>query len=74
MMLYSIEARTRKYVKEYEFFSLARKYKKTIIGYRAICFQIIVHKAGEFARNKITDAALLKTLATQTMVSEVKRW
>ena len=37
MQQYSIEPRTRKYVKRYQFLSFARKYKKTIIEYTARC-------------------------------------
>ena len=35
MRRYSLEPRTRKYVKRYGYLSFARKYKKTIIGYRS---------------------------------------
>ena len=38
-MRYSIEPRTRKYVKGYGFLSFARKYKKTVKGYRTRYFQ-----------------------------------
>ena len=38
MRRYSIEPRTRKYVKGYGFLSFARKYKKTVNGYRTIYF------------------------------------
>ena len=53
---YSAEPRTRKYVKECGFLSFARKYKKTIIGYRnrffKNIFQKVVHKASEFLGKK----------------------
>ena len=41
MARYSIESRARKYVKGYVSLSFAKKYKKTIIGYSARCFQKI---------------------------------
>ena len=60
MVRYSMELRTRKYVKGYEFLSFARKYEKTMIGYRTRffknCFQKVAHKASEFLGNKIADA------------------
>ena len=60
MRQYAIEPRTRKYFQGFWFSSFARKYTKTIIGYRTrcckICFQKVLHKAGEFLGNKIADA------------------
>ena len=59
MREYSIETRIRKYVKGYWFLSFARKYKNTVIAYRAICCQMasknVAHKASEFIVNKIVD-------------------
>ena len=43
MTHYSIEPRTRKYVKGYGFLSLARKYKKNI-GYRTRSFKNSIPK------------------------------
>ena len=57
---YSIEQRTRKIVKGYGFLSFARKYKKQLFDTRLDSLKIaskkVVHKAGEFLRNKIADA------------------
>ena len=52
MTRYSIEPRTRKYVKGYGFLSFARKYKKQLSD----ASNKVVHKAGEFMGNKIADA------------------
>ena len=50
---YSIEPRTKKYVKGYGFLSFARKYKKAI-GYRIYAaYNKVVHKTGEFLENRI---------------------
>ena len=49
-MTYSIEPRTRKYVKGYGFLSFACKYKKQLLD------KGLVHKASEFIGNKIADA------------------
>ena len=60
MQGFSIEPRARKYVRGYRFLSFARKYKRTVTGYRTRffknCFQKVVHKAGESSENKIADA------------------
>ena len=66
MTRYFIEPRTRKYVKGYGFLLFARKYKKQILDTRLDASKIVVHKAGKFLGNKIADAVLSKTLATQT--------
>ena len=63
-MQYSVEPRTRKYVKGYELLSFSRKYKKTIIGYRDRCKKKVVHKAGKYLGNNIAESVLPKTLAT----------
>ena len=59
MRRYSIEQRTRKYVKGYRFLSFARKYKKQLldtgIDSLKIASKKVVHKAGEFLGNKIAD-------------------
>ena len=61
MRQYSIEPRTRKYVKGYGFLSFARKYEKQLLdtGLDAVktTFKKVVHRAGEFIGNEITDAA-----------------
>ena len=56
MMRYSIEPRTRKYVKGYGFLSFARKYKKQLLDKGQDASKKVVHKAGEFIGNKIADA------------------
>ena len=56
MTRYSIEPRTRKYVKGYGFLSFARKYKKQILDKGLDASKKVVHKAGEFIKNKIVDA------------------
>ena len=57
MRRYSIEPRTRKYVKGYGFLSFARKYKKQLLDTGLDCLktasEIVVHKTGEFLRNKL---------------------
>ena len=63
MMRYSIEPRTRIYVKGYGFLSFARKYRKQLLdkGLDALktASTKIIHKAtkatGEFLGNKIAD-------------------
>ena len=57
MTRYSIQPRTRKYVKGYGFLSSARKYKKQILDKGLDASKKVVHKAGKFIRNKITDTA-----------------
>ena len=60
MRRYSIEPRTRKYVKGYGFLSFARKYKKQLLDTGLNAFKAaskkVVYKAGEFLGNKIVDA------------------
>ena len=56
MQQYSIEARTRKYVKGYGFLSFARKYKKQVLDTGLDASQKVIHKAGEFIGNKIAEA------------------
>ena len=60
MKRYSIEPRTRKYVKGYVFLSFAKKCKKQLLdtgldGVKAASKKV-VHKAGEFLGNNIVDA------------------
>ena len=60
MRWYSVEPRTRKYVKGYRFLSFARKSKKQLSDTRLDSLKIaskkVVHKAGEILWNKIADA------------------
>ena len=60
MRQYSIKSRTRKYVKEYEFLSFARKYKKQLLdtGLDSLktASKKVLHKTGEFLGNKVVDA------------------
>ena len=58
MRQYSIEPRAKKYVKGYVkgFLSLTRKYKKQLLDTGVDTSKEIVHKAGEFFRNKIADS------------------
>ena len=59
MQQYSIEPRTRKCVEWYGFLSFAKKYEKQLLeaGLDSLktASQKVVHKAGEFIRNKIAD-------------------
>ena len=47
-MRYSVEPRTRKYVKEYGFLSFVKKYKKHLLETGLDASKKVVHKAGEF--------------------------
>ena len=62
MTRYSIEPRTRKYVKGYGFLSFARKYKKQLLntglGSLKPAAKKVVHKARELLGNKIGDAVI----------------
>ena len=59
MTRHSLEPGTRKYVKEYEFLSFARKYKKqsldTGLDSLKTASKKVGHKAGEFMGNKTAD-------------------
>ena len=60
MRQYSIEPRTRKYVKGYGFLSFVRKYKKQLLDkgldpLKTAC-KTAAHKTGEFLGNRIVDA------------------
>ena len=59
MQRYSIELRTKKYVKEYEFLSFAGIYKKQLLYIRLDSLKAAskkeIHKAGEFLGNKVAD-------------------
>ena len=56
-MQYSIEPRTRKYFKGYEFLTFARKYKKQLLDTRLdslkTAFKKVVHKTVEFLGKKL---------------------
>ena len=60
MRQYSIKSRTRKYVKEDEFLSFARKYKKQLLdtGLDSLktASKKVLHKTSEFLGNKVVDA------------------
>ena len=56
MTRYSIEPKTRKYVKGYGFLSLARKYKKQILNKGLDASRKVVRIADEFIGNKIAYA------------------
>ena len=60
MRRYSIEPRTRKYVKGYGFLSFTIKYNIQLLdtGLDSLktASKKVVHKAGKFSRNKIVDA------------------
>ena len=60
MWQYSIEPRTRKYVKGYGFLPIAREYWKQLLdtGLNSLktASKKVVHKAGEFIGNKTVDA------------------
>ena len=62
MRWYSIEPRTRKFVKWYGFWSFVRKYKKqlldTTLDSLKMASKKVVHKAGEFIGNKIENAVI----------------
>ena len=72
MTQYSIEPKTRKYVKGYGFLSFARKYKKQILDTDAS--KNVVHEAGEFIGNKIEDAVTKPNddkIVKQELVEEI---
>ena len=60
MTRYSIESRTRKYVKGHVFLSFARKCKKHLVDTKLYSLKNaskkVVHKTGGFLRNKIAEA------------------
>ena len=64
MTQYSIEPRTRKYVKGYGFLSFARKYEKLLLDAGLDAPKKVAYKAGDYLGNKIADGVLLKTLTT----------
>ena len=56
MTQYSIELKTRKYVKRFGFLLFTTKYKKQILDKGLDASKKVVHKADKFIRNKIVDA------------------
>ena len=54
MRRYSIEPRTRKYLKGYGFLSFARKYKKQLLDTGLDASRKVLHKAGKLLGNKIS--------------------
>ena len=56
MTRYSIEPRTRKYVKGYGSLSFTRNYKKQLSDTDLNASKKVFHKAGEYSGNKIADA------------------
>ena len=63
MRRYSIEPRTKRYVKGDGFLSFAAKYKKQFLntGLDVVktASKKVAHKAGEFLKNKIADAVTM---------------
>ena len=55
MWRYSIEKRTRKYVKEYGFLSFVGKYKKQLFDFLKTASKKLVHKVAEFSGHKIAN-------------------
>ena len=55
MARYSIEPRTRKYDKGYVFLSFEKKHEKQLLETGLDASKNVVHKAGEFLGNKISD-------------------
>ena len=58
MMRYSIEPRTRKYVKEFGFLSFSKKYKKQLLETGLNASEKVIHKAVEYIENRIADAEI----------------
>ena len=74
MMRYSIESKTRNYVKGCGFLSLTRKYKIQIMNKGPDASKKVVHKAGQFVGNKIADALIKShddSIEKQEAVEEV---
>ena len=64
MARYSIELRTRKYVKGYGFLSFARKFIKQLLDTGLDALKRVAHKAHKLLWNKIAG----KILSNQTMI------
>ena len=58
MMRYSIEPRTRKYVKGFGFLSFSKKYEKQLLDTGLNASEKVVRKAGEYIENRIADAVI----------------
>ena len=60
MRQYSVESKTREYVKEYGFLSFSRKYGKQILDTVSLqtASKKVVHKSCEFLGNKIADTII----------------
>ena len=72
MTRYSIEPKTKKYVKGYGFLSFARKYKKQILDTDAS--KNVVHEVGQLIGNKIEDAVTKPNddkIVKQELVEEI---
>ena len=68
MRRYSIEPRTRKYIKGYGLLSFAKKPRLLQTGINAS--KKVFHRTDKYLGNKTADAVLSKTLATRTKSSE----
>ena len=71
MMWYSIEPRTRKYIKRHGFLSFARKYKKQLLNTWLGASKKVVHEAGEFIGNKIGGAVNDGNVEKQEPVEQI---
>ena len=74
MRQYSTESRSRKNVKRYGFLSFARKHKKQLLGPGTdpvkTDFKKVVHRAGEFLGNKISEAVAKSNKDFQEMLKK----
>ena len=70
MTRYSIEPRTRKYVKGYGFLLFSRKYKKRLVHTGLDASKKVVHKAGEFLGNKTADAVTMTVLRYKSLLKK----
>ena len=83
MMWYSIEPKTRKYVKGYGFLSFARKYRKQLLDTGLVAPKIaswkfsVVDKAaestGEYIRTKISDTSVKPKHVTDENPKKLKK-
>ena len=80
MRQHSIAPRTIKYAKGYGFLSFAKNYKKQLLDTRRYSLKTaskkVVHKAGEFLRNKIADTVTKSSddkIVKQEPVEETKK-
>ena len=60
MWRYSVEPRTRKYIKGCGFLSFARKFKKQLLDTGLDSLKTASKKASEFVGNKIADIVTMK--------------